>query len=143
MTCCLLGLAACSATTPKAQAQALVDRYLSAKADNSSINRADTVYSKALSTLIKKDQTSAGPGELGRLDFEPLCNCQDTGAIQSVTITDTDGKPPQWLTLQIKWEDRSPTTPILLHFIQEDGQWRIDDVVSNDIPSLHTFLSAP
>lgn len=141
--CCLLGLAACSATTPKQQAQALVDTYLSAQSADSSINRTDIVYSKALRTLIKKDQTSAGAGEVGRLDFEPLCNCQDTGAIQGVTIADADGKPSQWLTLQIAWQDHSPTTPILLHFIQEDGQWRVDEVISSDIPSLRTFLSAP
>ncbi|MCQ8896419.1 YbjP/YqhG family protein [Limnobacter humi] len=139
----MLGLGACSPSTPQEQAQALVDTYLSAQSADSSINRTDVVYSKALRVLIKKDQTSAGPGEVGRLDFEPLCNCQDTGAIQSVTIADADGKPSQWLTLQIAWQDQSPTTPILLHFIQEDGQWRVDEVVSSDIPSLRTFLSAP
>lgn len=101
------------------------------------------MFDASLIGLIAEDQKLAR-GEVGALDGDPLCDCQDDGgmtftvgaakmdgpdgAVVEVVRRDPDAKPPEVERLQMVLR-------------QANGVWRIHDVGSPDAPSLRTFLA--
>ncbi|MFN4329804.1 MAG: DUF3828 domain-containing protein [Limnobacter sp.] len=131
-------LMACATSTPEDQASRLVEKYLNSSSELSSISDARNVYSTTLSALIQRDQSSVQDGEVGKLNFEPLCNCQDTGGIEKVTL---NSPSEDSVDLSIQWSSQELPSSITLTFVKESGQWRVDEIRSKDVPSLKLFLS--
>ena len=54
-------------------------------------NGADGAFSPRLLSLIRKDQADAPEGETGLLDWDPICDCQDSQGLSEVSIAVREG----------------------------------------------------
>jgi hypothetical protein len=100
---------------------------------------APLVFSPSLLALIRKDRRKA-KGEIGTLDFDPICACQDADglALSGVTIrSDKYGRAVANVSLQY----RQPAIKRLeLELLWTPAGWRIDDISSMEVPSLRKLL---
>jgi hypothetical protein len=89
---------------------------------------ADAIYSPSLLALIRRDIARTPKGDVGKLDYDPICGCQDSDgisvqAIQVVAASEShtnalvalrfSGGSQQRLTLKLVYTTRG---------------WRVDDV---------------
>ncbi len=84
--------------------------------------------------------------EAGALDGDPICDCQDYGKLTAaVTIdsaTATEAKATVIVTEtdpSVRAEDRKPRT-FTYDLVAVDGQWRIHDLTTPDMPSLRQLF---
>lgn len=106
---------------------------------------APKVFTSALAALIDRDRASAG-GEVGALDGDPLCDCQDDGGMTVdiglvsrigpesaravVVLTFTAATPPEIRRLTVK-------------LARTKAGWRIADIESPGETALRARLSHP
>jgi hypothetical protein len=101
------------------------------------------VFDPSLAGLIEEDTRLAG-GEVGALDGDPLCDCQDdTGDSYTVGLARADG--PNGAVVEVVRHDHN-VKPVALETIKISlrrvgGAWRIHDVGSPNMPSLYAYLS--
>jgi hypothetical protein len=93
--------------------------------------------------LIAEDQGLAH-GEVGALDGDPLCDCQDDSG-DSFTIGDARTDGPNGAVVEVVRHDHNvkPPAPETIKIVlrQAYGAWRIHDVGSPDMPSLRGYLA--
>lgn len=73
------------------------------------------------------------PGNIGWLDYDPVCDCQDYGdlVLENVAIPQTDADHATAIVrFRLYKEDKEKTTQTL-KMVAENGRWVIDDVVSS------------
>jgi hypothetical protein len=100
---------------------------------------AERTFSPALLALIRRDRDTAPPGEVGILDGDPICDCQDFEGIKLMSLTLAEkgpGKARADVTLRFPDETRS----LSLDLVAAEGAWRVDDVHSDYTPSLVKLL---
>jgi hypothetical protein len=92
--------------------------------------------------LIAEDQRLAH-GEVGALDGDPLCDCQDDSG-DSFTIGDARADGPNGAVVKVVRHDHNVKPPALetieIVLRQAYGAWRIHDVGSPYMPSLRAYL---
>jgi hypothetical protein len=99
------------------------------------------VFHPSLIVQIKEDTRLAG-GEVGALDGDPICDCQDdagsTFTIRSVRETASS----RVIVMVARGPDESGggAEIITLDLAPVDGHWRVYDVGTKDTPSLRTYL---
>ncbi|MCR6658616.1 MAG: YbjP/YqhG family protein [Asticcacaulis sp.] len=96
---------------------------------------------------LMAEDTRLANGEVGALDGDPICDCQDFGTLSanikieqatattakaSVTVTETDATYSP--------EARQPRT-FTYDLVMQDGDWRIHDIGTKNMPSLHDWLA--
>ncbi|XNM62187.1 YbjP/YqhG family protein [Escherichia coli] len=71
--------------------------------------------------------------QIGWLDHDPVCDCQDFGdlAPESVAITQTDADHADAVVRFRIFKDDKEKTTQTLKMVAENGRWVIDDIVSN------------
>jgi hypothetical protein len=101
-------------------------------------NKRIDIPSPALAKLMNQD-TSLLKGEVGALDADPICDCQDWDEVKIIK-------------LQIKLKNTNKTTAHVLFsncgenninefdLIQINNNWYIDDIHSSKTPSLRALL---
>jgi Protein of unknown function (DUF3828) len=90
---------------------------------------------------MRKDRNSTPRGDVGNLDFDPICNCQDPAGLQlaALAVTNADATHASGLaTLKFPGEPKPRTVQFFL--LRTAAGWRIDDIKTSDIPSLRKFL---
>ena len=105
--------------------------------DFSPLERPEKFFSPTLTAAIRKD--SAG-GEVGYLDGDPLCDCQDYDRV-SAQVRKLVQQTPRSAVADIR-VTLSPkeTRDLELKLILTPGGWRISDLVGTDHKSLLTEL---
>ena len=102
----------------------------------------ERTFAPELLDLIRKDQANAPPGEVGILDGDPICDCQDYEGLKlagmKVVETGKD-KARADVTLSFPSETRSMS----LDLVARGGEWRVGDVHTEQTPSLVKLLSSP
>ncbi|HEY3812020.1 MAG TPA: DUF3828 domain-containing protein [Caulobacteraceae bacterium] len=116
----------------KAFVQKLYDKHVRSDA---------SVYDTGLIALIRKDRRLAH-GEVGALDFDPICQCQDAGgmkvevldanasartAVVQVRLTFTEAQPPEVI-------------PVEFDLVRTGAGWRVHDIKSKETPSLRDYM---
>lgn len=73
------------------------------------------------------------PGNIGWLDYDPVCDCQDFGdlVLESVAITQPDADHADAVVRFRIFKDDKEKTTQTLKMVAENGRWVIDDIVSN------------
>jgi hypothetical protein len=104
--------------------------------------REDKFYSAGLYRLIVADRRGH-PGEVGKLDSDPICDCQDPGdpgelKIQSITFAP---RTPLTLKATVIFTITTESRTVTLSLLQTPSGWRIDDISTADTPSLRMVLS--
>ena len=101
-----------------------------------------SVFDPSLIALILKDRELA-KGEVGALDGDPLCDCQDDSGLQfKVASVTPDG--PERAKAVITRRDPEASPPeaekITVDLVRVGGRWRVHDIGTPDTPSLRAYL---
>jgi hypothetical protein len=125
--------AAQPAETPKAFMQRLYSYYRDAH--YSPFTHPAQVFAPPLLAAINEDSKLAN-GEVGYLDGDPVCQCQDSGGMRpTVTNVTLQGASKATAAVSIAWPGDKPR-PVRFNLVRTSQGWRIADVSSGDEPSL-------
>ena len=105
-------------------------------------DHAQSYFDPSLVSLINEDeQLAARNGDEG-LDSDPVCACQDTGAMGSprFRITQNSGTNAT-AVVSIPYTD-STHTDLTMALVMTEGGWRIHEISSKDAPSLRAALTS-
>jgi hypothetical protein len=100
-------------------------------------------YTPELYRLIVADR-KGHPGDVGKLDGDPICDCQDPGnpgdlRVQAVKISVME---PTRVRASVEFLiAKEPRDAVLLLRFTGSG-WKIDDIETKDTPSLRRLLGA-
>jgi len=131
----LVALAA-AAAQPETPRRFLTRVYASYHVSNfSPFRHADRYFAPPLVAAISKDSRLAH-GEVGYLDGDPLCQCQDTAGLRArVASVRSSGAGQAKAEVILSYPDNTPTR-IRLSLAMTKSGWRIADVSANGEPSL-------
>jgi hypothetical protein len=133
----LAAAAAQPAETPRRFLDSVYARYR--QSDFSPFTHPGRYFAPRLVAAIAEDSRLAH-GDVGYLDGDPLCQCQDASGlhsrIASVRITGTGRAAAEVI---LDYPDNTPTR-VRLNLVRTKLGWRIADVSSGDEPSLMRSL---
>jgi hypothetical protein len=99
---------------------------------------ATSIFAPLLLALIRRDQALAH-GEVGTLDYDPICSCQDYDPLKSLSIS--VAPPIDNAAHAIVWfMSGSDTVTVNYDLVRIGGNWRIADIMTKDVPSLKELL---
>ena len=129
----LLAAASMAADTPRA----FVERvYAGYRNENySPFDHSERVFDPKLNAAIKEDSRLAH-GEVGFLDGDPICSCQDTGGMHFRILSVVGSGTSATAHVLVTWKGTSDRRDIKLNLVRTPAGWRIADVGTSDEPSL-------
>jgi hypothetical protein len=134
----LLAAAAPQASTPKAFVTQLYAHYRDARF--SPFDHIDAIFAPRLAAAIRLDRKLAH-GEIGALDSDPICLCQDSeglrGEIRRIAMVAPDQAV---VTLTLHYAATPPTAPARLTLHHVAAGWRVADIAMDDGHSLLNWL---
>ena len=104
---------------------------------------ASDVFSPELVRLIRLDVKNTPRGDVGKMDFDPICACQDFAGLQlkELRVVQNDNRTA---TVAVKLffgpPSDSSVVDLRLRLIWLPQGWRIDDIETKDTPSLKKYL---
>jgi Protein of unknown function (DUF3828) len=101
--------------------------------------KVDQYFTPTIVQLIRHDQASTSRGEVGRLDFDPFCSCQDPDGLKLIGLNITpvsEGKAIAHTTL----ETSGGRIELRLTLAKVSGHWRVDNIVENGKFDLREIL---
>jgi Protein of unknown function (DUF3828) len=107
------------------------------------LNREMTlVFSPGLIRIIRTELRKTPKGEVGKIDGDPICNCQDWEnlSIAKLDIAKT-GETTAIANVSIKNMDATSSIKLMLQWTPQG--WRIDDISTADTPSYRKYLLEP
>jgi hypothetical protein len=100
---------------------------------------ASSVFTPSLVQLIRRDQRQSR-GEVGKLDGDPICDCQDPDGLKLTTLQVT-AQTPRIATAAVTLTfPPHEVTHLRLNLVLLPTGWRIDDIATSDTPSLRKLL---
>lgn len=101
--------------------------------------QAKQVWSPAMLKLLQREAESTPEDEVGALDGDPICNCQDYDAISAdVRVT---GTGPTSARADVFLFNLGRRQLVSLDLVLIGRRWRVDDVHSQSMPSLVALLN--
>jgi len=129
-------LAAAAAQTPQAFVTQLYARYRNESF--SPFNHIDAIFAPRLAAAIKLDRRLA-QGEIGALDHDPVCLCQDASGLRAEILHVASPAPDRAVVSMMLRYDGSPhIAPTRLTLQRLHAGWRIADL--SDQGSLLAYL---
>lgn len=100
----------------------------------------DPIYDRMLNAMIGADFAQAA-GEVPTLNYDPICDCQDTEgfALESVTVTQSG---PAAAEAAVVFVNAGETKRQTLKLVKEGPMWRVSDVLVPGRPALTEQLMA-
>jgi hypothetical protein len=137
----LLSIQLCAAQTPPNKktsetdgvaqfVQAIYDRY-GPKGDPPSLfeENAGMVFHSSLIALAREDEQAVGPGSVGVMDYDPVCNCQDTDVRFYRFKLQIEAAEADSCRAVVNYSDANGLpAAIVLVLVKENEQWRIYDI---------------
>ncbi|HTT96832.1 MAG TPA: DUF3828 domain-containing protein [Rhizomicrobium sp.] len=99
---------------------------------------AKTIADPAMMALLKRDRDKSN-GEVGAMDSDPICNCQDWGSIK-VTSVQVTMRGKDEANADVTFKDLGEVEKIQFALVWTKDAWRIHDIGDKDTPSLVTYL---
>jgi hypothetical protein len=126
-----------------ADAETFTRKLYSAYANNGEPDylgpQAGRVFSPRLLGLIRRDERLTPKGDVPELDGDPICDCQDPGGMNGLHV-EVSGAGPGRATAKVRFRLDTEPRALTLDLVSVGGRWRVDDVHSQDTPSLARFL---
>lgn len=120
--------------SPEQTVRQIYQHYTS---DATGVNFGDTSSASLLSTRMKNaiilNNQLTLPGEIGWLDGDPICDCQDyeTLVLENVSAIQTNETHAS-VTVRFRlFVDDTESRTQTLYMVAEDGRWLIDDIKSS------------
>ncbi|MGK9175993.1 YbjP/YqhG family protein [Yokenella regensburgei] len=103
----------------------------------------EQIISGRLMKVVAEDQKLTAQGDVGYLNYDPVCSCQDYDnlVLEQVDIVTHD---PQHVDAVVRFRpfsDGPETVTQTLVLVDENGRWLIDDIV-NETSSLYEGMKA-
>lgn len=140
----ILVLLAAAAAQPQAESsKAFLERVYAAyhTGDFSPFEHADLYFAPRLKAAIDADSLLA-KGEVGYLDGDPICQCQDADGLRAKIIrVRVQGKGRAIAEVLLDYPD-STARRISFSLVQTRAGWRIADVIGGYEPSLLRAIEA-
>lgn len=123
-------------STPNSFVTSLYQIYRNPDADPLG-GSAKKIFSPGLLALIRADKVRSG--EVGKLDYDPICGCQDADGLKLLAVTI---KPlsATYVHAISKFRISATTKAVDLTLIKTSAGWRVDNVFSTDTGSLRDYL---
>ena len=118
----------------KAFIKSVYAAYGQADSGSSLGKRADGIFAPGLLSAIRADQT-AHAGEVGRLDHDPLCDCQDSDGLR-VAGVDVAQAGEGRADAAVRVSLGGLVKAVRLRLVGGAGGWRVADVSTAAMPSL-------
>jgi len=100
-------------------------------------------FSPALVALIRADARKTPKGDVGKLDGDPICNCQDPDGLNLGKLVITkSGDNTATAEVRLDYSGGKPDS-LKLFLLWTPSGWRVDDIWTSDTPSLKKYLQAP
>jgi len=96
------------------------------------------VFAPDLIALIKREAASVPKGDVGALDGDPICDCQDW-QITKVEVTVSASRPGAAVA-DVHFQNAGEPRQVRLDLAAVQGRWRVGDVQTPDMPSLAKML---
>lgn len=102
----------------------------------------EQIISSRLMQVVKEDQKLTPEGNVGYLDGDPLCDCQEYGnlVLEHVDIVAKDARHVDAIVRFRRFDDNPETVTQTLVLVNENGRWLIDDIV-NESSSLYQKMT--
>jgi hypothetical protein len=124
--------------TPERFLHRLYAPYERGHAPNPTGRIAASIFAPPLLALIRRDEALAH-GEVGTLDYDPICSCQDYGPLKSLTVTVTP-RADNTAQATVSFKSFNDSVTVKYELVRIGGNWRIADIVTKDTPSLRDLL---
>jgi hypothetical protein len=98
------------------------------------------VFAPSLLRLIRRDAAETPKGDVGALDGDPICDCQDDDGLRLKdlkVVAATKDRATAAVSLAFAG---GQTDHLKLDLVHGADGWRISDIHSADTPSLAAFL---
>jgi hypothetical protein len=129
----LVAAAAQPVESPKVYVERLYANYR--HSDYSPFKHPERVFAPRLLSAINED-SNLSHGEVGYLDGDPVCQCQDADGLHaSVKGVTRQGRDSAAVSVQLDFVDSTPTH-VRISLLRTRAGWRIADVSAPDEPSL-------
>lgn len=99
--------------------------------------KAETIFEPSLAALLRTDEKLAD-GEVGALDSDPICACQDFDIRGATVVATADGAGKAKATASFK--NFGNTHKVEFDLVAAGTGWRIFDIHEQDMPSLRKLL---
>ncbi len=104
---------------------------------------APRVFDPGMVALLREDERLAG-GEVGAIDADPLCDCQDDSGLRvSIEEVRLTGPSSAKATVALRFAASTPPAfeRLRIGLARVAGRWRIHDIGSKSTPSLRAYLT--
>ena len=128
-----------SDASPKAFINEIYAPYL--KQDHSYVQTRSDLYEKfdsCLTSLLEADNKQLS-GDVGYLDADPICNCQDFSRIKILNISQV-GSTGSSLEFSVLFENFLKKEEVKITLKPRGKEWRIADISDAGMPSLKKML---
>ena len=134
------------AGSARAFVESVYGRYQGAEADTFaplSEEMAPKLFEASTAKLIAAGSKPTDEEEVGPLDFDPICTCQDPAGVQaSVTAEMVDAKSAKAVaTVRFPGQPAGMVRQVRFDLVAMGGQWRIWDLHEEDLPSLRELMA--
>jgi len=119
--------------SPRAFVERLYASY--SNEDYSPFEHPERVFAPALLAAINEDSKLAN-GEVGFIDADPICQCQDTAGMRSSVASVTGSRGQATARITLSWQGTKDRRDVRLRLTRTPAGWRIADVITTDEPSL-------
>ena len=139
----MLFLLAAAASSPSETPKAFMERAFAQYRDHefNPFDHPDRYFAPNLRAAIREDERLAH-GEVGYLDGDPICQCQDPDGMHAKVARVTQrGALNAIADVILDWTD-STARRVKFSLTRTSAGWRIADVSSSDEPSLLKALQA-
>ncbi|MFT2789939.1 DUF3828 domain-containing protein [Serratia sp. T13T92] len=102
------------------------------------------IASKQFIAVLEEDQALTLPGDMGYLDADPICQCQDYQnlVVTDINILSNDNKKSHATVTFRAFRDSNLTTTTEFDLVAENGQWFIDDIFDTNQQSVRHAIDA-
>jgi hypothetical protein len=100
--------------------------------------QASQVFAPGLLALVRLDKARTPHGDVGALDGDPICDCQDFEITKVVVTVEAAG--PGRAAARAQFRNFGQPQTVRLDLLAVPGGWRIADVHTADMPSMARFL---
>ena len=105
---------------------------------------AGAVFDPGMVAMLREDKRLTQPGDEGAIEADPLCACQDDSGLKA-EIGDIHPVGPSHVSAAVTLRflaSRPPeTVHVTIDLVDVQGQWRVHDISTKDLPSLRAYLA--
>ncbi|MGR7196966.1 DUF3828 domain-containing protein [Klebsiella aerogenes] len=91
-----------------------------------------SIISSRMKKALRKSELFILPGDIGILDFDPICACQDYQdlRIESIRIIDESTRHARAEVRFRPFKENNDSTTLTLDMVAENNRWLVDDVIN-------------